>query len=1092
MQRLFPDNLFVPPKMGTGNRLVVAEAPGETESIEGIPLVGSSGKMFDSLCRKAGISRDSLTITNTILCRPKDNIYPTDDKARAYCSEKEGNEIVSFCYERHLKPLLEARPWNRIDAIGGHSLKVLTGYEGIMRWRGSPLPLKGETVPKVMPTLHPSYLMRDSTMIPSVISDLQKGIQVPPEHYNTQPTLEEVQAFQYKRFSYDIETHGFTGQIICVGLCGAVHNAIVVPFRGAYIAELKRIFKDAEMVIGFNNIAFDTPHLEEALGITIKAFHVDAMLLHHSIAPDEPHSLEHVASIYSQKPAWKHLSGKDLLLYCARDTDTTLQITNAMVPVVKQQKLWDLYRLVYIPLAKICKLMSDTGLKVDPNRIHLARKRFEQELKDLESLLPKELQPYDKAIRKREPAPPGTLGKSGKPIKYIHIPATERVVPWDSPKAVETYLYETLKLPVQRHPKTKKTTTDKNALDRLFKQTQRPEIDAIRKVRQLGELIGTFLQDETQNKQVASGRIHSSFLVHGTSTGRLASSGPNLQNQPIKARYIYVPSHSDWCFVEADFSSLENRLAAWYAGDTERLRRLSDPTFDEHRWLASHVFNVPEDQVTKEQRKLGKIANHGCVTGDHEVLTSQGWVRFDAYDFKTPIAEWDAKTNQLIFRSPIAYINEEVDEDLITINQRSLQAVVTANHTFPVRSSWEDSIYYTKRQVGDLHSARIPVHGWLGGREFCSDLDIQQDVAIQADATIHQNSNRATFHLVKPRKQRRIEELFGVKGRPCGCHPTGLIYHVTVPFVVIDSTKTFTSKLLDLSLRQKNLFLQEIMKWDGTINESRNSKVYLTTNYECAKWVQTVAHTVNQQGLLRKHIKSQNSFGTKPIYSVSINDFEHSRISQENCTATPYRGRIYCVTTSTGYFLCRYKDTVFVSGNSDGAMGPRKLAITHGLPEKEARNLILKWKEVNPRSAKWQEETGNTATSKGVLTNAFGRKRWFWSHGSYTEGIRFLPQSTGADILYRSLISLMYERIGWPAELALQATPALYPLPQPARLTLVVHDSILVECPLSLREDVIETLKKAMMQPWPELAGYVIPVEVKFGDAGESWGELHT
>jgi uracil-DNA glycosylase family 4 len=117
MHRLFPDNLFVPPKMGTGNRLVVAEAPGETESIEGIPLVGSSGKIFDSLCRKAGISRDSLTITHTILCRPKDNIYPTDDKARAYCSEKEGNEIVSFCYERHLKPLLEARPWNRLDGL---------------------------------------------------------------------------------------------------------------------------------------------------------------------------------------------------------------------------------------------------------------------------------------------------------------------------------------------------------------------------------------------------------------------------------------------------------------------------------------------------------------------------------------------------------------------------------------------------------------------------------------------------------------------------------------------------------------------------------------------------------------------------------------------------------------------------------------------------------------------------------------------------------------------------------------------------------------------------------------------------------------
>lgn len=488
------------------------------------------------------------------------------------------------------------------------------------------------------------------------------------------------------------------------------------------------------------------------------------------------------------------MSGKNLFLYCARDTDTTFQIAKALTPVLRQQGLERLYRLVQVPLAKICAMMGATGIKVDPNRIKKARAQFEAELSELEALLPEELKPYERAIRVRQKAPEGTLGKSGKPVKFIHIPSVERCVPWDSPKQVERYLYETLKLPIQRHPKTKRITTDKNAIDRLYKQcvtVNHPSmvsVDAIRKVRALGELIGTFLQDENENKQVAVGRIHSNFLVHGTSTGRLASSGPNLQNIPTKARYIYVPSHPDWCFIEADFSSLENRLAAWYAGDTERLARLSDPSFNEHRALASKVYGIPESQIDKKSHEyhMGKIANHGA----------------------------------------------------------------------------------------------------------------------------------------------------------------------------------------------------------------------------------------------------------------------------------------------------------------DGAMGPRKLAITHGIPEKLARDLILKWRESNPQSAKWQEETGNNAVKAGVLTNAFSRKRWFWSHSAYTEGIRFLPQSTGADICYRSMIGLFYERIKWPIERAVEVVPVVAPIPLPARLVLQVHDSILVECPYALVGDVVSCMQKVMAQPWPELAGYSIPAEVKVGEPGASWAEL--
>jgi DNA polymerase I-like protein with 3'-5' exonuclease and polymerase domains len=189
--------------------------------------------------------------------------------------------------------------------------------------------------------------------------------------------------------------------------------------------------------------------------------------------------------------------------------------------------------------------------------------------------------------------------------------------------------------------------------------------------------------------------------------------------------------------------------------------------------------------------------------------------------------------------------------------------------------------------------------------------------------------------------------------------------------------------------------------------------------------------------------------------------------------------------------MWQYKRGKITNHGADGALGPRKLSMSFDIPEKESRALLLKWREINHKSAEWQERVGNDAVKHGVLTNNFGRKRWLWSQSAYTEGIRFLPQSTGADICFRAMIALCYEQIKWPVELALKATDVLMPLPWPARLVLMVHDSILIETPVALRDEVITCLKTAMTQPWKELAGFSIPVEIKYGDAGASWGELN-
>src|ERR1035438_1691402 len=104
MQRLISTNNFVsrqrPNPARDLNRLVIGEAPGEKESEKGQPLVGPAGQVFDSLLEEAGILRDGLTIINCLNCRPPDNVFPTDRKARTYISKEDAQIAVDHCIKQ--------------------------------------------------------------------------------------------------------------------------------------------------------------------------------------------------------------------------------------------------------------------------------------------------------------------------------------------------------------------------------------------------------------------------------------------------------------------------------------------------------------------------------------------------------------------------------------------------------------------------------------------------------------------------------------------------------------------------------------------------------------------------------------------------------------------------------------------------------------------------------------------------------------------------------------------------------------------------------------------------------------------------------
>jgi len=169
-----------------------------------------------------------------------------------------------------VEPVLHSRDWARVDVLGAKPLEALCGVQGgILRWRGSPLPiLQLGPTPRTVPTLHPAFIARSQELLPAVVVDLKKTLNLAPENYDTHPNLDDVRAFTATDFAFDIECVRATGEITMVGLCAAPTLAICVPAKGAFLDELKRIFENAKVIVGHNAIQFDIPRLFNLLELT--------------------------------------------------------------------------------------------------------------------------------------------------------------------------------------------------------------------------------------------------------------------------------------------------------------------------------------------------------------------------------------------------------------------------------------------------------------------------------------------------------------------------------------------------------------------------------------------------------------------------------------------------------------------------------------------------------------------------------------------------------------------------------------------------------------------------------------------------------
>lgn len=317
--------------------LILGDAFGKQEAEAGRPFVGAAGFMLNQVLSMNGIDRDECYLTNVF------NLYPQGNDIRSFCGPREtaikglpkhsaGYIRAEFAPELdRLRSELSSIKPNLILALGATAAWFLLGDSRISKIRGSTVQTAWG---KVLPTYHPSSVLREYSLRPILIADGEKAakerefpeVRRPQRFIHIEPSFTDIQNF-YRQYiapstalSTDVETIG--NQITCIGLSPSPDRALVIPFYdpskpgGNYWTTLeeelrvwkflRRLFKEPRVNIG-QNFLYDARFLWRSYGIPVQGMigGDDTMLMHHSLQPEMNKGLAFLGSIYTSEAPWK-------------------------------------------------------------------------------------------------------------------------------------------------------------------------------------------------------------------------------------------------------------------------------------------------------------------------------------------------------------------------------------------------------------------------------------------------------------------------------------------------------------------------------------------------------------------------------------------------------------------------------------------------------------------------------------------------------------------------------------------------------------------------------------------------------------------
>jgi DNA polymerase-1 len=409
---------------------------------------------------------------------------------------------------------------------------------------------------------------------------------------------------------FDTETTGLnplTAELVGIAFSWEIRKGFYVPFpedkteAQALIETLRPFFENENIEKIGQNLKYDIKVLAK-YNIDVKGKLFDTMLAHYLINPDMRHNMEVLAETYLNytpisiveligKKGKNQRSMRDVSIdkqteYAVEDTDITLQLKEHFEKELGEANTQKLFDDIEIPLLRVLAAMELEGINLDKDFLNSLSEDLNNDILNLEKSI------YEAAGEEFNIASPKQLG----------IILFEKMKLVDKPKKTKTGQY----------------STAEDVLSYLAKD--HPIIKQVLDYRGLAKLKSTYVDALPLQVEESTGRVHTDYMQTVAATGRLSSNNPNLQNIPIRTergrqvRKAFVPRNDEYTLLAADYSQIELRIIAALSEEETMIEAFKNGE-DIHASTASKVFNVPLEEVTREQRSNAKTVNFGIIYG---------------------------------------------------------------------------------------------------------------------------------------------------------------------------------------------------------------------------------------------------------------------------------------------------------------------------------------------------------------------------------------------------------------------------------------------------------------------------------------------
>lgn len=822
----------------------------------------------------------------------------------------------------------------------------------------------------------------------------------------------------------------------------------------------RRVVENPNIVKVAQNFKFDN-QIFVKYGIYVRGTVIDTMLAKYLLNEEKPHGLKPMVAKYLPEFAdyekydkfetipWDKKPLEPLARYGCMDTDFTLRLALFLEKKLIDKGFYNLYRNLIMPASKVLQDAETNGLPIDLSFNDFLQDKYSKLIQETNDKLRsvRQIKRYQKySLEQRKQVYIDKLTQeieelSGDPKKSKSIKNREdkisrilageyktndekkliEPINFNSTKQMVDLLYlspKGFKFPVIEYTKDKKNkptsnpSTSEDTLLKILDQDKSGFIKALLDLRGLDKMNSTYIVGLRELVQ-SDNKVHPTFLISGTTSGRLSSRNPNGQNIPkvmvnpdIKKQFIPPPGK---LFLTYDYSQAELRILAHLAKEETMLEWFRTGK-DIHLASACKKYHEDYDTILKiyedEQHELYPLwkkrrKQAKCYSPDTEILTPSGWQRLDSYDGKSLVAQYNFDTEEISFVKPENY-GKVLSKNNYIYKDRNISLDITNEHkTLFITRHGKKIKDDFKNLVG--RNGYMPVAGFLK-REYPISDDMTRFIAMFISGGNYNGDGKIRFGFKKLRKIKRCKYILN-KLNISYTNPREGKFYIPLngnEFLYEALAKVSDNKTLKWNILDKcngDIYLQEAANWGGHINNF-NYVSFSTIIKDTATIMQVMGH-------LNGYMVSLRDKGRKYVLGYSLRKKSRARVNLKN--AKPYkvnRGKeMWSVTVPSRNLVVRKDNKVVLSGNTLNfgvcyEQTAVNLSKTLETSQEEAQKFLDEFFDTFPKIKKFMDKQHKFMEKHGYCVSLFGRRRrcpkvYSDNYGEYLEALR---QSTNAPV----------------------------------------------------------------------------------------------